>query len=118
MKTSEVLRAARDYLAVGPHRWFKGNMGNGEGGFCASGACGFVCDWHTIGTGSPWGAAVAALNSLTGGSVSSYNDAPSTTYAGILALFDRAIAVVEAAELREVFDVPSFERATRTEVPA
>ncbi|WP_424974222.1 DUF6197 family protein [Dinoroseobacter sp. S124A] len=99
MTTLEVLRAARAHLSD-PARWYRGDFcesdwdgPKGQAPCCALGAVGlFAC-----GKGSAYEALQAVLPEPRG-SVTFYNDAPSTTHADILALYDRAIAAEEARQ--------------------
>jgi hypothetical protein len=103
MTPLETLQKAREHLSD-PKNWnkdgnyFKDND-RSSGCCCALGALA-LCE---VGPNPRWSAphihdARAALMSALrpgGRTVTSFNDAPSTTHADILALFDRAIASVE-----------------------
>jgi hypothetical protein len=95
IETANALRVAKARIDT-PGKWCKHQGDNGRGALCAFGAI--------------WGMPVAVLRALRaevnrtiGGtcdsdyvSLASFNDAPTTTHADIMALFDRAIAAEEA----------------------
>lgn len=85
IETANALRAAKARIDT-PGKWCKHQGDNGNGRCCAFGAA-----WSS----SP--ALRALREALPEGnrSIAGYNDAPTTTHADIMALFDRAIAVEE-----------------------
>lgn len=99
----DVLRAARVKLATS-ERWTKGPPRAANGAIVPADSLRAVC-WCTVtaihvasGKNAVLSAkAVRRVQSVVppgfGGSASGYNNAPATTHADILALFDRAIAV-------------------------
>ncbi len=98
----DVLVAARALIAA-PERWCKGAVARTQGGlpttpcdpravaWCANGACICVAPNDRL----RW-KALDALQESSFRPVPSANDAPSTTHADILALFDKAIEATRA----------------------
>jgi hypothetical protein len=88
----ENLKAAKALIDT-PEKW-------GKDSFCSNGKrCAFGA---LIGVGAFKAPEIRALELAhpegTFGAVASFNDAPDTTHADIMALFDRAIAAEEAKE--------------------
>lgn len=111
MSPLENLKAARAWLGEGEHRWCKGAFGYDAHGLSlfysdviggrAVRCCAIGAAISVSGTEGKANAAIYALaRALTNGSLSvqNYNDDLATTYADILALYDRAIELAERSE--------------------
>jgi hypothetical protein len=106
MKPSEILRAARAKIAT-PERWTKGQFARDATGYwvsydnsdavgwCAEGAVYAVLLGHVKADDL-----FVFLDRASGGNTPFFNDAPSTTHADVMAMFDRAIALAEAEEVK------------------
>jgi len=106
-----VLRKARALLEK-PEHWTQGMMARGKSGrrifygsrsavcWCADGAIWRAANGSLI-SRKGWvaNAAEQYLSAATGRRVSAFNDAPERTHAEVLAAFDRAIALAEAANV-------------------
>lgn len=94
-QTADDLRAARAAIAA-PGLWCKNAYE--DGGRCCAIRALEVATCRLLGDAAFWRARQALRHALPEGflSVIAYNDAPTTTHADILALFDRAIAEEEA----------------------
>jgi hypothetical protein len=105
MSVKDDLIAAKSLIDT-PEKWAKGTYETRNGCMCALGACrrqvygnaggGSSEDGELVGDMNPL--ATALLDALPNGetSVSAYNDRKLTTHADIMALFDRAIAMLAA----------------------
>lgn len=99
----EVLVAARALIDT-PEKWTKGSMGRTASGACVVASHRDACRWCAIGAvirvdGSVGYRAWDALDAASGSAAPMFNDAPSTTHADVMNLFDRAIAACpEAAD--------------------
>ena len=92
-----------------PEKWRKGDYGSVNTCMCALGACRAAiygtteynhrADWHGDDTAAAHAlnAALPVSGSMFG--VSDFNDAPETTHADVMALFDRAIAAAPDDEV-------------------
>jgi hypothetical protein len=92
VKTSEVLRAAREQLSD-PAKWWKGERPQAEGTECA----------FTVMYGGGHGLEASrhlrdALGVTSLGALFRWNDDPATTHDDLMALYDRAIEIAEAEE--------------------
>lgn len=97
VETDEVLRCliAARALLDGADRWCQHKLYN-NGGRCVLGAIyGTDANLQDNVTGDVVGA-WRILNNLTNNDIVSFNNAPNTTHADVLALFDRAIAARRA----------------------
>lgn len=79
-----------------PEKWIKGSWER-EGCYCAAGALRKALNAPMMPSGlvdwAFWNyPAVVALDQLTADGIANFNDAPRTTHADIMSLFDRAIA--------------------------
>jgi hypothetical protein len=94
-----------------PEKWQKGDYGSVEGCMCALGACRVAIygttefligiDWRgdENGLAKALRAALPKRWSQSFSGVSDFNDAPGTTHADVMALFDRAIAAASDDEV-------------------
>ena len=97
----QILEDAKTFIENG---WTKGDYTDGEGCYCAIGACRMAASgstsvvslWAEDGQEStPYERAIQRLTDVLPGaygSIPTFNDAPETTLEDVLALFDRAIA--------------------------
>lgn len=105
----ELLRAGRELVKRG---WTQGTLARDANGgpvsaydptavcFCAVGSVDTRDSWDEEGLAAFGGALElleGALSADWGDSLGAFNDAPTTTQADVVALFDRAIAAAEAA---------------------
>lgn len=87
----DVLVKARAWLDD-PAHWLQGAYGD-FAGTCDGPTCAWGALWKfTLNDSATEFAALSILEGLAGVHVPHFNDAPSTTHADVLALFDRAIA--------------------------
>lgn len=96
MKNSELLRAAKARIDS-PEKWWHGEFpAKHEGSTCAYLAL------HSIGGDPAMGFLCEAIGTPTKrgfcGRIAAFNDAPTTTHADIMAMYDRAIALAEQEE--------------------
>ena len=96
MTTAEILRGAKEKIEK--HGWIQNSYGSDEIGFCSSGAiqsfvglprnqCARLC--HP--------AMIAVRNAVGEYCIPEWNDRPGRTKEEVLAAFDKAIALAEAA---------------------
>ena len=95
MATADDLRAAKALIDT-PEKWIKGEFSR-NGCYCAAGAIAAAVGHNPRAAwarGSRWREAKDALELALEGDLllPEYNDAPDTTHADVMSLFDRAIA--------------------------
>lgn len=110
-KTSELLRAAKAKIED-PKRWTKGDTALDSRGERVGARDATACCWCSMGALSAAGAIVPTGDDPAtcmlrrcimprkpyGASLVEFNDAPATTHADVMALFERAIAMAESEE--------------------